>query len=315
MATTLFGRRAGCFRKQVVRLLATEDGVGYKGGSSRRRPPRYLRTSVGTDRAKEKEKEKVKGKGKGKDKGKEAVKVVTVPLPQEPAPIKPYKYTLKDVAKLDAVRNLTGEKTYKMRAKLARSLEKKPVRDIGDRARGTMDAIGDEIADIINESLRKDKFSTIFKRVKDLTPFVEIVKVVVNRDLSHADAYWVSPVIHKFAYSCRESLGEKREQDLLKKMSNKISDNLQKKEPQFRTEVMREMTFKRVPRIFFHKKKISKTEKDKARLNKDVRNIFKNLRGGEHGNGASLFEDDVDDDVDDYGPDDDLSTLSFSKRW
>ena len=78
---------------------------------------------------------------------------------------------------------------------------------------------------------------------------------------------------------------------------------------------MREMTFKRVPRIFFHKKKISKTEKDKARLNKDVRNIFKNLRGGEHGNGASLFEDDVDDDVDDYGPDDDLSTLSFSKRW
>ena len=39
------------------------------------------------------------------------------------------------------------------------------------------------------------------------------------------------------------------------------------------------------------------------------------MRGGEHGNGASLFEDDVDDDVDDYGPDDDLSTLSFSKRW
>ena len=42
-----------------------------------------------------------------------------------------------------------------------RRVEKKAAREIGDRGRGTLEVIGDEIADIINESLRSNKFADL----------------------------------------------------------------------------------------------------------------------------------------------------------
>ena len=299
-------REAGL--QQAMRFLATttkiweekieDTSTGYKGGSTRRRP-RYIRPST------------VKGIVKQKKEKPKQTIPPPVSILDEPTPKEAYSFGPKDMNILDEVRNSTGERFYKQRVKLTRSLEKEAARDIGDRGRGTLEAIGDEIADIINESLRSNKFADTFRRVRDPTPFIEIVKVVVNRDLSHADAYWISPVIHKFAYSCRESLGEKKEQALLKKMSKYINERLQTRESRFRTEVMRAMQFKRVPRIFFHKKKLN-TPNSTMNLNKDARNLFDNeIENSELGE----YDAHMNQDTYDYGPDDDLSTLSFSKRW
>ena len=77
---------------------------------------------------------------------------------------------------------------------------------------------------------------------------------------------------------------------------------------------MRAMSFKKVPRIFFHKKKIKSENIPMSQ--KEFKNVFNNMdeeSGLEnHSNGG--IEDYDYEDFDDYGPDHDLSTLSFSKK-
>jgi ribosome-binding factor A len=70
---------------------------------------------------------------------------------------------------------------------------------------------------------------------------------------------------------------------MLNKMVFTINKRLQDREPQFRSEVVRNMDFKKVPRIFFHEKKRSNF---KLELSADER---------------SLMDDDEDDDDDEGG--------------
>lgn len=112
-------------------------------------------------------------------------------------------------------------------------------------------ATGADVADVINEALSTAKLAGTFRRVKDPSEFVKIAKVVMNRDYSHADAFWTCPIVQKFVSSCPETFSIERKNQIAAKMETYITKSLQKREPQFRSQLTMKISFKKTPRIFF----------------------------------------------------------------
>ena len=157
-----------------------------------------------------------------------------------------------NVSILDAAKNPENNLSFSKRSKLFSSLDTQETKEINDRAVGTLLGIGEDIADFLNECLGSSKFVGIFKNVSDSSRFVEIVIVKINRDLSHADAYWSCPLIHDFADKIHSEIGDEKRTRVIKTMATYINKRLSDRESQFRTEMIKKMSFKRIPRIFFH---------------------------------------------------------------
>ena len=157
-----------------------------------------------------------------------------------------------NVSILDAAKNPENNLSFSKRSKLFSSLDTQDTKEINDRAVGTLLGIGEDIADFLNECLGSSKFIGTFKNVSDPSRFVEIVKVKINRDLSHADAYWSCPLIHDFADKIPSEIGDEKRTRVIKTMTTYINKRLSDRESQFRTEMIKKMSFKRIPRIFFH---------------------------------------------------------------
>lgn len=95
-------------------------------------------------------------------------------------------------------------------------------------------------------------FINIIKFSKDVSAAIEVVEVKANRDCSHVTAHWESNVLNRFVKMHWEEARSFEESfSLAEMLSTKVSAKLQRKEGHFRTSLMRKMTFRRVPRVFF----------------------------------------------------------------
>ena len=151
---------------------------------------------------------------------------------------------------LDTPRLRGNNVSFTKRSKINQALYREE-RVISLRDKGMISATGDDVADVINEALSTAKLAGTFRRVKDPSEFVKIAKVVMNRDYSHADAFWVCPIVQKFVSSCPETFSIERKNQIAAKMEAYITKSLQKREPQLRSQLTMKMAFKKTPRIFF----------------------------------------------------------------
>ncbi len=81
---------------------------------------------------------------------------------------------------------------------------------------------------------------------------IEIEEVVLpKQDYSHVTVRWRSQSTNDFLEQVKIKFGRAEKQRLSEKLFTSMNATLQKREPLFRTALMREMFFRRVPRIFF----------------------------------------------------------------
>lgn len=119
--------------------------------------------------------------------------------------------------------------------------------------RNQIDGIGSDICDILNEALSDVSFYKLFRGTKDASKVVDFVDTTINRDLSHVTVFWKSNIVNKFLEFVKAQRGEElhaKFEDRTKKFINK---KLQDAEPRFRSLLIKDLMFKKVPRIFFVK--------------------------------------------------------------
>eukprot|EP01036_Dinobryon_divergens_P033783 gene33782-43653_t len=152
--------------------------------------------------------------------------------------------------------NENGKSRRRASGKLRKSLDsstKKPVLDIASE--GHLDTISAHVMDSINESLDSPKLSGMFRGIKEISDAIEILEVKCNRDCSHAAVVWECNVLNKFVrFHLQSSKSLEKSRALALKLGEKVNSKLQQSEPFFRSKLMRNMEFRRVPRILFHPK-------------------------------------------------------------
>jgi len=151
----------------------------------------------------------------------------------------------------------------KLQGKLSRGLEESETLQLNAKGEGISDVVCNEITDTLNYSLSTDQFYKLFKGYKSPSDVVEIVKSTANLDFSHVIVYWDSDIINDVILSARKNLTEVKYNQLRNKIVNGISKKLQATEPQFRSVLMKEIEFRRVPRLFFqniHNEKVYITQ-------------------------------------------------------
>eukprot|EP01038_Epipyxis_sp_PR26KG_P010634 gene10634-14279_t len=163
-------------------------------------------------------------------------------------------------------------------AKLSQPLVKPPAKIESAASQGYFATLNEEISDILNTTLTSQKFRNIFinsnqlinksnktknksenvvARPKQFTnndhnlDLVEISDVVIDKEFSQIIAWWRSDVIKVFLLEVHKKLELPQFNKLVNKMTIKITNKLQKSESLFRSELIKEMDFRRVPRIMF----------------------------------------------------------------
>lgn len=117
---------------------------------------------------------------------------------------------------------------------------------------GILEATASDITDDLNLALTSTSLRSLFANKADPSQVVTITEVVVNKDCSHADARWDSPHLTEFIEALsRRSPPDEAEYRLVCKMTKNLTQRLQAKESKFRTHLIKTMTFRRVPRVFF----------------------------------------------------------------
>jgi ribosome-binding factor A len=116
-----------------------------------------------------------------------------------------------------------------------------------------------ELQQILTDTLELIDFSKVLPNVGNPSEFIEIERVKLNPDCSHADTFWTSAILHDFYLTLIEKaeIDEEvhySEKDLQKFLSKLISVNkfLQENDGKFRTAIIRKVNYKRVPKVVFH---------------------------------------------------------------
>jgi ribosome-binding factor A len=116
-----------------------------------------------------------------------------------------------------------------------------------------------ELQQILTDTLELIDFSKVLPNVENPSEFIEIERVKLNPDCSHADTFWTSAILHDFYLTLIEKaeIDEEvhySEEDLQKFLSKLISVNkfLQENDGKFRTAIIRKVNYKRVPKVVFH---------------------------------------------------------------
>lgn len=138
----------------------------------------------------------------------------------------------------------------KAKLKLAKKLLKPEKPKLSAKDAGLLEAECDELFGIISETLKSSKLLEIFSST-DLATVIDVEKVVVNSDSSHVTVYWTSPAVAKFLSMVKRKHGLNDAIEIGQKICDKITSKLTARESVFRTDVMRHMDYRRVPRIFF----------------------------------------------------------------
>lgn len=184
-------------------------------------------------------------------------------------PAKSLASTLDDMS--DNVNDLNDFENIKKMSrksnKLSHSLETKDVdKELTAKGIGVLDSFGVDISDVLNEGLHSSSiFYGMIPGSQQPGDIIEIQHVKVNKDCSHIMAYWTAPFMTKFIELVRDARGEVEASRLHEKMSKNMSLKLQKREPQFRSLLIKKMEFRRVPHITFkeYTKKVIKKLKQK----------------------------------------------------
>jgi ribosome-binding factor A len=149
------------------------------------------------------------------------------------------------------VDKIAASSTGSSRGKLSKALEKEKTVEISPSTQGYLDSIGEDICDVLNEALSSKEFFKLFKGATDAGKLVEIAEVQPNQDCSHVTAYWASDIVTGFVREVESTLGPEEAKKAFGRTTTYITKKLQKREPQFRSFLIKKMHFKRVPRIFF----------------------------------------------------------------
>lgn len=135
--------------------------------------------------------------------------------------------------------------------KLNKPLTKVAAKPNSPKTDGLLDMGAQDIMDDLNLTLSTFSLSRAFK-VKDVSLSIQITSAVVNRDCSHVDAKWHSEalegVVQMLAVRPKPSPEDKL---LVETVVHKVSKKLQDMEGRFRARMIRTMSFRRVPRVFF----------------------------------------------------------------
>ena len=140
----------------------------------------------------------------------------------------------------------------KRRAKLHQGLEKRDKPKVASVAmQGVLEATAEDVCTILNSALETPAFSRIFKGCKDTSIAFEIDRVKLSPDCSHAVAYWRSHLMDKFISHAIDREGVEMGLQLSRKMNQYVTNKFKHREPAFRSFLMKNMDFRRVPRIAF----------------------------------------------------------------
>jgi len=137
------------------------------------------------------------------------------------------------------------------RQKLQKPLEGVEKKKLTTAQQGALEATAEDLQDILTEVLSTPNFHNLFKGAQDPSRAVYIHHVRLNADCSHAHVQWKSDVLEIFVRKTLERMGEEEAKRLIKRAIKYISSKLQNREAHFRSQVIRQMHFRRVPRLFF----------------------------------------------------------------
>ena len=116
---------------------------------------------------------------------------------------------------------------------------------------GLRESDEEAICEVLNEVLVSNTLLNLIRGVKYPASLIEIKDVRAIGDCSKYVVVWGSDLFDKFIMMTREKKGEEEGRKVAIKFSSYISNTLQKKEPFFRSRLMRKMTFRRVPNLTF----------------------------------------------------------------
>jgi ribosome-binding factor A len=140
--------------------------------------------------------------------------------------------------------------------------------DLTPQGIGVLDTFGTDISEVLNEGLHSSNtFYGMIPGAKQPGDILEISHVKVNKDCSHIMVYWSAPFITNFSKLVRAEKGEEEATRVHDKMAAAMTGRLQKREPQFRSLLIKKMEFRRVPRITFRewtKKVVDKMKQQRA---------------------------------------------------
>lgn len=117
--------------------------------------------------------------------------------------------------------------------------------------KGFNEATSEDIHEILSEALTSSKFRNLFRGTRDASRVVDFNKVTVNSDVSHVYAEWQCDVLEGFTRELHEEMGSDYAVKFAERGLRYITQRLASKESVFRTILMRQMHFKKVPRIYF----------------------------------------------------------------
>lgn len=138
------------------------------------------------------------------------------------------------------------------RAKLHQGLEKRNKTITPSVAmQGLLEATAEDVCTILNEALETSAFAKIFKGCEDTSAAFEFDRVRLSSDCTHAVAYWRSPLMDKFVSLAIDRDGVTDGNRLSRKMNEYVSKRFQNRESAFRSFLIKNMDFRRVPRIAF----------------------------------------------------------------
>lgn len=161
------------------------------------------------------------------------------------------------------------------KTKLNKSLVKPAKRELDDASRGIQEALGEDLAQTMNEYLQENALFRTRKNLKNSSSdsLVEITTVSLNKDESHAHAYWTSePVLSLLTQMIQNctTMDTKRNYEVALRVEKNVSARLQRFEGKFRSNIIRTINMRRVPRIFFAADASTKLLIEKLKSMKDM---------------------------------------------
>lgn len=200
------------------------------------------------------------------------------------------------IASLDMENHLKSKTSRSNRGKLFQGLDGTgtgALKPPNPTQTGLLEGYGTEICDVLNEALGNLAFYKLFKGTKNAANVVHFHEAIINRDLSHVTVFWKAPIVEQFVAFARKKKGDEMGDQLLARTTKFITRKLTMAEPKLRSLLIKEVIFKKVPRIFF----VKYEDKDKEKGNwATLESVEEYL--AKHG-GAKLDDDDEDDEEDD----------------
>ncbi len=141
--------------------------------------------------------------------------------------------------------------SHQVKDRLNRPLIKPEKKVISSAQMGALEATAEDLREVLLDALSSSSFHNLFKGTNDASQVINFLEVKLNADCSHATVMWRSPVIEQFAKLVLQRQGEQKALKFNRSALKYINKKLAGRESQFRSIVIRNMHFRRVPRIFF----------------------------------------------------------------